>query len=92
MSEYIEFETIPTADPNVMIVATNLRLAEGEDEYYDSPAAMETGSALAQMLSSIAGIEAMEIRGKELVVRGDGDTPWHLIVAEITAIVREFFL
>jgi hypothetical protein len=92
MSEYIEFEAVPTADPNVMIIATNLQLAEGEDEQYDSPAAMETGSALAQMLSSITGIEAMQIHGRELVVRNDGETPWHLIVAEISAIVREFVL
>ena len=92
MSEYIEFEAELTADPAVMIISTNLVLAEGGEEEYDSPAAMELGSPLAQMLSPIDGLVKLKIAENELIVTGDEQIPWHIIVAEITATIREFFL
>lgn len=94
MSEYIEFETDLTADPAVMIISTNLVLTDEDDavESYGSREEMEVGSPLAQMLASVEGVVSLQINGNRLIVGSDGDTAWHFIVAEITAVVREFFL
>ena len=92
MSEYIEIESDSTEDPRVMIVHTNLALATGSPERYESVEAMEEGSAVAQVLASIEGIVRMHIETHDLVVEVDAETPWHLVEAEIAAALKDFFL
>lgn len=92
MSEYIEIETEPSADPDQLRIVTNLTLAEAEVEEYDGPQAMEEGSALAQSLSFVEGIRHLRIEDRELVVSRDPAVPWHLIVSDISAAIRDFFL
>ena len=92
MSEYMEIETEPTDDPNVMRFFTNLALTEEGQEAYTSIEAMEEGSALAQALAFVEGITALEIEGRDMIVTSDGDMPWHIIISEISAIVKDFFL
>ena len=92
MSEHIEIESEATANSNLVIVRTNLALADGDAEHYDSTAAMEEGSPVAQALATIEGIVALHIETNDLIVKHDLDTPWHLIEAEISAALKEFFL
>jgi hypothetical protein len=92
MSEYIEIESELTAAPDVVIIHTNLALAVGNPERYDSPAAMEEGSAVAQALAAVDGIVALQIEAHDLVVKYDLDTPWFVIEAEIAAALKDFFL
>lgn len=92
MSEYIEIESEITDDPAVMQIHTNLPLAVGEAEVYRSREEMEEGSAVAQALSFIDGIEHLEIDGRQLAVTRDLEVPWHVIVAEVTAVLKDFFL
>lgn len=75
-----------------MIVHTNLALATGDPERYDSVEAMEEGSAVAQALATIEGIVRMRIESHDLVVGVDFDTPWHFVEAEIAAALKDFFL
>jgi hypothetical protein len=92
MSEYIEIESEMTDDPAVLRIHTNLPLAVGEVERYESLAEMEEGSAVAQALSFIEGIENLEIDERTLVVTRTLDVDWHIIVAEVTAVLKDFFL
>jgi hypothetical protein len=92
MSEYIEIEAEATDDPDRLLLITNLSLSGDEDEIYDSVAAMEEGTPLAQTLAYIAGIRSVRITGGEMVVTRDPDMPWHVIVADISAAVKDFFL
>jgi hypothetical protein len=92
MSEYIEIESELTDNPAVMRILTNLPLAVGEVEIYRSPEEMEVGSAVAQALSFIDGIERMRIEEQKLTITRDLETPWHIIVAEVTAVLKDFFL
>lgn len=92
MSEYIEIESEPTDTLDVVIIRTNLDLAVGEPESYESAAVMAEGSALAQALSAIEGLVSLRIGAHDLVVKYDPVTPWHIIEAEIAAALKEFFL
>lgn len=92
MSEYIEIEPEETNDPAVMLIHTNLRLAEQGVEWYNSPDTLAEGSAVAQALAPIEGIVQLQIDDRALTVTRDIDVPWHIIVAEITAALKEFFL
>ncbi len=92
MSEYIEIESEPTDEPNVMLLRTNLALAVGGLERYDSVSAMEEGSAVAQALAMIEGILSLQIETHNLLVEIDPFTPWHLVEAEIIAALKDFFL
>jgi hypothetical protein len=92
MSEYIEIETEPGGDPGEMVFNTNLQLAPEEAERYDSPAEMDEGSPLAQALTPIDGITALRIEGRKMTVSRDLAVPWHVIVAEISAALKDFFL
>ncbi|UCG22822.1 MAG: hypothetical protein JSW55_11630 [Chloroflexota bacterium] len=92
MSEYIEIESESTDDPSIMVIHTNLLLAAGIAEDYRSVEAMEKGSAVAQALASIEGIVGMRIESHDLVLKLDLDTPWHIVEAETTAALKEFFL
>ena len=92
MSEYMEIKSELTDDPAVMNITTNLPLAVGDEEVYYSRDEMEEGSAVAQSLSFIDGIERLEISDQILTVSRDMEVPWHIIVAEITAVLKDFFL
>ncbi len=92
MSEYIEIETTITDDPAVLSFSTNLNLSEEGVERYDSPAEMEVGSAVAQSMALVEGINKLRIEGSDMIVTRDPNTPWHLIIAEVTAALKEFFL
>lgn len=92
MSEYIEIETELSDDGEEMFFYTNLTLAEGAAEQYDSPAAMEEGSPVAQALAVIEGIARLEIEGSEMAVIREPNAPWHVIVADVSAALKDFFL
>ena len=92
MSEYIEIESELTDNPAEMRIQTNLPLAIDGVERYQSIEEMEEGSAVAQALSFIDGIEHLEIDDQTLIVRRSLDVDWHIIVAEITAVLKDFFL
>ena len=92
MSEYIEIETELSDDGDEMFFYTNLTLAEGKAEQYDSLAAMEEGSPVAQALAIVEGIARLEIEGREMVITREPDAPWHVIVADVSAALKDFFL
>ncbi len=92
MSEYMEIETELSDDGTVMNFYTNLKLAEGEPEFYDSVAAMEVGSPVAQALAVVAGILTMHIDDTDLAITKEDDTDWHIIVADISAALKDFFI
>lgn len=92
MSEYIEIETEFSDDDSTLIVYTNLRLNDGEIEQYHSSEELEEGSPVAQALAVIEGISFLQIKGSDLTVRREQDTPWHLIISDISAALKDFFL
>jgi hypothetical protein len=92
MSEYIEIETESSDDGRTMYFHTNLRLAVEGPETYASAEAMAEGSPLAQMLAVVEGITRLEITDSDMVVTRAREAPWHSIVADISAVLKEFFL
>jgi len=92
MSEYIEVFAENTNDPAIMMVRTNLHLAEEEPEVYPTTQDMEEGSALAQVIAPVEGVVRLQIEEDNLTIWRDLDVPWHLIVSEITVALKEFFL
>lgn len=92
MSEYIEIETEISDDGNILVVYTNLDLNDGETEVYGSSEEMEEGAPVAQALAIIRGIISLQIEGSNLTVRRDPDTPWHVIISDISAALKDFFL
>ncbi len=92
MSEYIEIESEMTDDPVVMRIQTNLPLALDGVELYGSLNEMEEGSAVAQALSFIEGIQTLEIDDQTLIITRSFEVDWHIIVAEVTAVLKDFFL
>lgn len=92
MSEYIEIETELSDEGSTFTVYTNLRLNDGEAEQYHSREELEEGSPLAQALAVIEGIRFLQIKGSDMIVRHDPDTPWHLITSDISAVLKDFFL
>lgn len=92
MSEYIEIDTESTDDPDEMRFYTNVMLADAGEEVYDSVEEMEEGSPVAQTLSFVEGIRRLRMDGGEMLVTRDPDTPWHIIVADVSAAIRDFFL
>lgn len=94
MSEYIEIEAEATDDPQRMRLWTNVSLAgeaQGVEEYA-SPAEMEEGSPLAQTLAFVEGIRRLRIEGQTMIIERDEDAAWHVIIADVSAAVRDFFL
>ena len=91
MSEYIEIET-EIGDNGRLYITTNLPLSDGEPETYDSLEAMEEGSPVAQALSIVEGIQLLHISHNDMIVDSDPDIGSHVIVAEITAVLKDFFL
>lgn len=92
MSEYMEIETEIDDDDLTMHISTNLKLAEGEKEEYDSLEAMEEGSPVAQALAMIDGIDHLTINGKNIRLVRDPEAPWHSLVGDISAALKDFFL
>ena len=94
MSEYIEFETEMSDDGTQMIIYSNLMLTDTADtvEEYTSLAEMEEGTPVAQSLSVIEGIVHLRIEQERLVVTRDPVTDWYLIVEDISAALKDFFL
>jgi hypothetical protein len=91
MSEYIEIEA-EIGDNGRLYINTNLPLSDGQPESYDSLAAMEEGSPVAQALSIVEGIQHLQIIGNDLVIESDSEVGIHVIVAEVTAVLKDFFL
>ncbi len=79
-------------DGSILTVYTNLRLNDGEAEQYHSGEELEEGSPVAQALAVIEGIRFLQIEGSDLTVQRDPDTPWHHIISDITAALKDFFL
>lgn len=92
MSEYIDIETEMTDDGAHMYFYTNLSLTEGGVEQYNSVEAMEEGSPVAQALSVVPGIRRLRMQGDELSVTREPDADWHVIVDDISAALKDFFL
>lgn len=92
MSEYIEIETEMSDDGTRMYFFTNVTLTHQEVEAYDSQLAMEEGSPVAQALSVIDGIGHLRIEERELVVTRVPEADWHVIVDDVSAALKDFFL
>ncbi|MCI0576276.1 MAG: NifU N-terminal domain-containing protein [Chloroflexi bacterium] len=92
MSEYIEIQTDPTDDPDVFRFHTNLLLVEAGVEEYDSAAAMEEGSPVAQALAAVEGLAHLRLETHDLLITRDPAVPWHAIIADVTAAIKDFFL
>ncbi|MCA9971369.1 MAG: NifU N-terminal domain-containing protein [Anaerolineales bacterium] len=93
MSEYIDIETELSEDGRHIHVYTNLTLTRRAAETYDSPAALEEGSPLAQALAVIDGITHLHIAGSDLTITYDPDaSSWHAIAADVSAAIKDFFL
>ncbi len=92
MSEYIEIETEVSENGRFITLYTNLRLTSETNEQYTTPDEMSEGSPLAQTLAVIEGITHLDIAEHTLTVGCDPDTPWHSVVAEISAALKDFFL
>ncbi len=92
MSEYIEIETEFGDDGRSLFVTTNLSLTDGTIENYASLEEMAEGSPLAQALSVIDGIEHLTINGRTMTLIRDPEAPWHHLVADISAALKDFFL
>lgn len=94
MSEYIEFETEMSDDGARMIIYSNVMLSEDLDsvEEYASLAEMEEGTPVAQALAVIEGIAHLRIEQDRLVVTRAPDVDWYLIVEDISAALKDFFL
>ncbi len=92
MSEYIEIQTELSDDGRTMYFYTNLALNEDGGEEYPTPAAMEEGSPLAQAFAVVDGIAQLRLEGGDITVTRAPDAPWHSIVADVTAALKDFFL
>ena len=91
MSEYVEISQEITDDPDVMLFYTNLLLAE-EVEAYDSVEAMLEGSSVAQALGVIAGIQSAILEIDTVTIQRESFTDWYAISADVSAVLRDFFL
>lgn len=92
MSEYMEIETEIDDDDLTMYLSTNLKLTDGAAEEYDSLEALEEGSPVAQALAMIDGIAHLTIDGKNIILVREPDAPWHSLVGDISAALKDFFL
>lgn len=92
MSEYIEIETEFGDDGRALFVTTNLALTDGNKETYASLDEMEEGSPLSQAISVIDGIEHLTLNGRTVTLIRQPEAPWHHIVADLSAVLKDFFL
>lgn len=92
MSEYIEIESETSDDGEKIFVYTNLNLADGGFEEYNSREALEEGSPVAQTLAMIDGISHLRIEDSDLIITRETDVEWYLIVEDVSAALKDFFL
>lgn len=92
MSEYIEIETEISDDGRHLHVTTNLRLVDGGPEQYASADEMEEGSPVAQALAVVPGIAGLRLEADEMIVTRAPEADWHVIIADLTAALKDFFL
>ncbi len=92
MSEYIDIETEINDEDHTISFFTNLKLSEEGTESYDSNEAMEEGSPMAQALSVIEGILFLQIDRNDLMIIRDPQVGWHSLVADVSAVLKDFFL
>lgn len=92
MSEYIEIEAETSDDGTEIHFLTNLLLAEGGEEVYESAAALEEGTPVAQALAPVFGIARLRMNDDELFITPQPDADWHVIIADVTAALKDFFL
>jgi hypothetical protein len=92
MSEYIEIETELSDDGSQIYFYTNLRLTDQEVEEYHDTVEMEVGSPVAQALAVIDGIAHLRLEADEMVITPQPDAPWHAIVADVSAALKDFFI
>lgn len=92
MSEYIEFDVEMTDDPLIGVIETNVVLVIDGTEVYDSAEALAEGSPVAQALAVVPGICHLIIETHTLTVTRDEDEEWFVIVEDIAAALRDFFL
>ncbi len=92
MSEYMDIEA-EWGDDGELLFHTNLRLTtDGREERYASVAEMEVGSPVAQALSAVEGLATLWMRGGEIAATTQPDADWHVVIADVTAALKEFFL
>jgi hypothetical protein len=92
MSEYIEIE-IEINDDGTILIQTNLSLTAGEDaEQYESALELEMGSPVAQSLAGVEGITSLRMDGSEMALTCRPDADQHVIIADVSAALKEFFL
>ena len=92
MSEYVTVVSEPTANPDVMEIITNQRLADATEVYGDYDAG-NVGSPIAQMLfNGVPGILALTITTDSLLITRDPTATWEEIIDEVRDALRDFFL
>lgn len=92
MSEYISIEAEPTDQPNTVLIRTNLTLAPDGIEVYPDLAAGEIGSPLAQTIFAIDGVLGLTIDGTDLLIQHTDDLELFVLVDELDAALKDFFL
>ena len=92
MSEYITIDVEPTEAPDVVIIHTNQRLTTEGEENYESVDEGEVGSPLAQTLFSIEGIRALMLNDGDMTIKFDSDLELFILVDEVNAVLKDFFL
>ena len=93
MSEYIEIEAELDEEDNTLIhFYTNLPLAPEQVEQYLSVEAMAEGSAVAQAIAAVEGILTLELSGSTILIRREEEMPEYTIIADVSAILKDFFL
>lgn len=92
MSEYIEIDAELSDDGQRVFVYTNLLLVDDSFEEYNSREALEEGSPVAQALAMIDGIVHLRIEDSDLVITKEPDVEWYLIVEDVSAALKDFFL
>ncbi len=93
MSEYIEIEAELGDDGQSIMFETNLPLtSEAVEEHYNDEAPLAQGSPLAQSLAGIPGVLSVTIANSDLTVVYGQDADWHVIIADVTAALKDFFL
>lgn len=92
MSEYIDIEA-EMGDAGELLFHTNLKLTPADAaEVYNSVEEMETGSPVAQAISTVSGIARLEMDGGDIIITSQPDADWHVIIADVTAALKDFFL
>ncbi|MCY3780609.1 MAG: NifU N-terminal domain-containing protein [Chloroflexi bacterium] len=93
MSEYVTVEVEFGDDPDSADLFINQTLTEEDLEHYDSPAAGDLGSPIAQMLFAAAdGIQKLTISRDCLTITRQADYPWEALIAEVRVALRDWYL